>query len=186
MTGERSRVFVGVPLPEEVLPFVEETQAALPDHADMRVTRAEQLHLTLCFLGEVEATKVERAVRVVSAVPCTMGGVVLLGGYVCLPSEARARVVALDVDDPEGVLTALYEWVASGMERQGVFEREARPFRPHLTIARLGRPCRLRPTSDVRRIPLGIRSVCLYRSILSREGARYEALQSAALIDRSG
>lgn len=178
MEPERRRLFVGVPLPEELLGFVSEAQTALPIRSDIRLTRRDQLHVTLCFLGGVSGTQAEHAARVLSEVPCTMGGVVLLGGYVCLPGAARARVVALAIEDGEGILGALFERVASGLEREGLFQREARPFRPHLTIARVRRPGKLGLSADMPTTALEIRSVCLYESVLSRDGARYQVLQA--------
>jgi 2'-5' RNA ligase len=178
MEPERRRLFVGVPLAEDLVGFVNEAQAALPVRSDTRLMRRDQLHVTLCFLGELGGEAAERAARVLSGVPCTMGGVVSLGGYVCLPSAARARVVALAIEDGEGILTALFERVASGLEREGLFQREARAFRPHLTIARLRRPGKLGLSADMPTAAFEVRSVCLYESVLSREGARYKMLQA--------
>ncbi len=178
MEPDSHRLFVGVPLAPELLGFVEEAQEALPARSDIRLTRRDQLHVTLCFLGQRDGEATARAARVLSEVPCTMGGVVSLSGYLCLPSPARARVVALAIEDGEGILAALFERVASGLEREGLFQREARPFRPHLTIARLRRPGRLGLNADMPRVAFEIRSVCLYESVLSREGARYQVLQA--------
>ncbi len=178
MEPERRRLFVGVPLAEELLGFVDEAQAALPARSDIRLTRRDQLHVTLCFLGERDGEATERATRVLSEVPCTMGGVVSLGGFLCLPSAARARVVALAIQDDEGILAALFERVASGLESEVLFQREARPFRPHLTIARLRRSGKLGLSADMPGAGFEIRSVCLYESVMSREGARYEVLQA--------
>lgn len=120
----------------------------------------------------------KQATRILSELPCTMGGVASLGGYVCLPAPARARVVALGIEDGKGVLLRLFERVASALEREGLFRRETRPFRPHLTIARLREPRKLGLTADMPRVEFEVRSVCLYRSVLSREGARYEVLRA--------
>lgn len=178
MGADRQRLFVGVPLPEELLEFVRSAQAGLLTQAGVRLTRSDQLHVTLCFLGEVGVPETAQATRILSEVPCTMGGVVSLGGYVCLPSPARARVVVLGIEDSEGVLLRLFERVASALEHEGLFRRETRPFRPHLTIARLREPRKLGLTADMPRVEFEVRSVCLYRSVLSREGARYEVLRA--------
>jgi 2'-5' RNA ligase len=90
-----------------------------------------------------------------------------------LPSTARARVVTLAVDDYEGVFVRLYEVVMNSLEVAGVMEREKRPFRPHLTVARMRTPGAVRPRFDVRPARFPVESVCLYRSELRREGAVY-------------
>lgn len=179
MGADRHRLFVGVPLPEQLVGFVKDAQAALPSEAGIRLTRTDRLHVTVCFLGEVGSAQLAQATRILSELPCTMGGAVFLGGYVCLPAPARARVVALGVEDGEGVLMRLFERVASDLEREGLFRRETRPFRPHLTIARLREPRKLGLMADMPKVEFEVRSVCLYRSVLSREGARYEVLRAA-------
>jgi 2'-5' RNA ligase len=57
-------------------------------------------------------------------------------------------------------------------------EPETRPFRPHVTVARVRRGARLRgrdvpPAPRLRFVPVG---VVLYRSHLGRGGAVYEAV----------
>ncbi|MHB9148719.1 MAG: RNA 2',3'-cyclic phosphodiesterase [Thermoleophilia bacterium] len=178
MGADRQRLFVGVPLPEELVGFVRDAQAGLPTEGGVRLTRSNQLHVTVCFLGKVGAPESAQATRILSELPCTMGGVVSLGGYVCLPTPARTRVVALGIEDGADVLLRLFERVASALEREDLFRREIRPFRPHLTIARLREPRKLGLMADMPRVEFEVRSVCLYRSVLSREGARYEVLRA--------
>jgi 2'-5' RNA ligase len=143
--------------------------------------RADQLHVTLCFLGEVDIEGFEGADRVVSELACNMAGVVELGGYVCLPSPRRTRVVALGIDDRGGTMAALFQAAARGLEKETGYVRESRPFRPHLTIARLKQPLSLGLTPDTRTVPLEVGSVCLYESMLGRTGARYQVLREAKL-----
>jgi 2'-5' RNA ligase len=178
-TEQRRRLFVGIPVPEPLFGIVRGAQQGLLDLPGFKPTRADQLHVTLCFLGEVESAALSGALRVVSELPCTMGGVVGLGGLVCLPSPKRTRVVALGIDDREGVTTRLFEAVAGGLEKEAGYHREKRPFRPHLTIGRFKQPVSLGPQADSATVPFDVGSVCLYESTLSRAGARYTVLGSA-------
>ncbi len=178
------RLFVGVPLPVEAKPFVAEAQHALPAIAGLRLIRPEQLHVTLAFLGGLGAEAREAARAVVAGVDVRSGGITRLGGFLFLPSPSKARVVALAIDDPDGVFSGLYEQVAAGLERGGVYRREKRPYLPHLTIARLREPRAVQPKSECGRVGFPVESVCLYKSELGREGARYTVLERMPLTMR--
>lgn len=183
MSDSRQRLFVGVPVPAGVEAAVSVAQGSL-EARGLRVLRPEQLHVTLAFLGEVGKDEAAASARVVSDQGGTMGGVVLLGGFVLLPTPRKTRIVALGMDDVEGVLGRLYTEVTDGLIGAGVMEAERRPFRPHLTIARLREAGRVHLKSDSPRERFSVRSVCLYRSILTRAGAEYEILTEAILRDR--
>ena len=59
---EQFRLFIAVTIPEEIKAKIQEAQGelrrALPERA-VRWTRREQFHLTMRFLGDVEAARVE-------------------------------------------------------------------------------------------------------------------------------
>lgn len=180
-TGGTRRLFIGVPLPEELLPRVAEAQAGLEGQEGIRLIRPEQLHVTLAFLGHVGEAAQAAAEEVVAAVPAELGGTALLEGYLALPSARRARVVTLEIEDPRGVFTGLFERVMGGLEAAEVMRREARPYRPHLTIARLRKPGPVQLRSDGGRDVYPVGSVCLYESKLRRSGAEYTVLRRRQL-----
>jgi 2'-5' RNA ligase len=118
---------------------------------------------------------------VVEGLPAGMGGEATVERFLMLPSPNRARVVALELTDGDGVFQTLFEAVMGGLEAGGVMEREKRPFRPHLTIARLKSPGVVRPRYESERAVFAVQSVCLYRSELRREGAVYTVVSRRAL-----
>lgn len=179
------RLFVAVPLPEGLLSVVQGAQASLAGIDGLRLLQPEQLHVTLAFIGEVDEAKAQAAREVVAAVPESMGGEGVLSGLLLLPSPNRARVVTLAVRDEDGAFGRLFERVMSGLERAEVMQREKRPFRAHLTIARLRAPAALRPKYECEEAPYPLESVCLYRSELKREGARYTVLERTRLERRA-
>lgn len=172
---------MAVPLPEELLPFVRAAQAALPPLPGLRLLRPDQLHLTLAFIGEVDQAKGLAARTVVKSIPAGIGGEGRIARFLLLPSPKRARVVTLEIEDREGVFAGVFETVMSGLEAAGVMRREKRPFRPHLTVARMRDPGPVQPRSESGEAPFPVRSVCLYRSDLKREGAAYTVLERTAL-----
>jgi RNA 2',3'-cyclic 3'-phosphodiesterase len=175
-TGARQRLFVAVPVPGHLVEFVREAQGLLPCLPGLRFLRPEQLHVTLAFIGEVGEGKAAAARAVVESVPADMGGSGVFGGFLLLPSPRKARVVALSITDEGGAFAALYERVMSGLEAAGVMKREKRPFRAHVTVARLRSPGLVQPTSESGRARFAVESVCLFESALRREGAEYTVL----------
>ena len=170
---ERQRLFVAVPLPAGLRGVVRRAQEALPPSPGIRLLGPEQWHITLAFIGEVDAAKTEIARRVVEELRPDMGGEAVIARFLILPSAARARVVTLGLADERGVFQALFEAVMAGLEAGGVMQREKRPFRPHLTIARLRVPGAVRPRYESEGARFAVESVCLFKSELRREGAVY-------------
>jgi RNA 2',3'-cyclic 3'-phosphodiesterase len=171
--SERHRLFVAVPLPTRLRPVVRRAQEALSPAPPLRLLEPDQWHVTLAFIGEVDAGKAAVARGVVESLPPEMGGEAFLEGFLMLPSPSRARVVTLELADPQEVFGTLFEAIMGGLENGGVMQREKRPFRPHLTIARLRTPGAVRPRYESERARFAVESVCLFESELRREGAVY-------------
>jgi 2'-5' RNA ligase len=185
MTGTRGdgprplRLFVALDLPDEV----RDSLAALGAAADPDVWRPvapEALHVTLAFLGSRPPGDVDRIAPIVAAEHAAPR--LELGDVLLLPPR-RARVLTVALDDPTGALRELQARISNALAAAGVYTPEARPFRPHVTVARL-RP-RVRPPRDAAlhldRLQFSASAVTLYVSRLRPSGARYEALARAPL-----
>ena len=159
---------------------VREALASLaPDPDVWRPVKPEALHVTLAFLGSRPPSDVEliRPLIVPSpAPPLALGSVLLL-------PPRRARVLTVELEDPTGALAALQARVSAGLAAAGVYTPEKRPFRAHVTIARLRprvRPPRSSPL-EVEPLEFAGRALTLYASRLHPSGARYEALATTPL-----
>lgn len=96
--------------------------------------RAENLHVTLKFLGEVAAGKLPEIVEALRRPP-TAGPVSLkFRGLGFFPNERRPRVLWVGTDSPQS-LAGLAASVEAALANVG-FSREEREFTPHLTLAR--------------------------------------------------
>ena len=93
--------------------------------------------------------------------------------------ETRS-VGMLVLDDPSGRATALAERVQLGLERLGVYERERRPWLPHVTVLRFRERPRLDPPLP-RLGPFAPSGAAALLSRLSPSGARYEVLETCVL-----
>jgi 2'-5' RNA ligase len=174
------RLFVALALPDAVRAAL----AAYGEAADpsaWRPVAEASLHLTLAFLGPRPAADAQAIAPILQAEAHTRAPRLRLKGALLLPPR-RARALTVALDDPDGTLAALQHRVAAALAEQGVYTPETRPFRAHITVARL------RPRSESPRdAPPAPRAaftaahLTLYRSLLHPKGARYEPLTGAML-----
>jgi RNA 2',3'-cyclic 3'-phosphodiesterase len=147
------------------------TVQTVGDDPALRPVAPEALHVTLAFLGE--RPDAEAATEVVSALEAPKLSL-WTAGVLWL-----ARVLSLAVaDDP--ALTALHLRLCDALE----VDDAPRPFRPHVTLARLRgrREPRSRSLPPAPRVDLGPPEVVLLRSHLGGEAGRpawYEELARA-------
>ena len=167
------RLFIGLPVPTELaLALVQLTQAL--ELSGSRLTPRENMHLTLIFLGEVAEWAVPSIERELAELSFASFPLRITG----LNAFSRAGILFAEIEAVRPLLD-LQSRVADGMVRCG-FAREDRPYRPHLTLARLRGPLRLGkwqqnlPTSLQRSFSAD--AVNLYRSHLTPGGSRYEVL----------
>lgn len=146
----------------------------------VRWAPADSLHLTLKFLGDVEGGEVRRIEGVLRDAAERHGPMELeLSGFGAFPSLRRASVLWVGVV-PNAALSALQQQVELACSRLG-YAREQRPYRPHITVARLRTGAR---TPDIERAAAGfdygarftIDTLDLMRSHSTGDGARYEPL----------
>jgi 2'-5' RNA ligase len=139
VADESLRLFIALQLPEPVKDSIREAQAelraALPEHA-VRWTRAEQLHVTLRFLGEVDRSRTEALVLSVARACDGFGAVGLrAAGLGMFPDARRPRVIWVGVSDPAGRLTRLQRAIEAAAAAFTA-EKPERTFTGHVTIGR--------------------------------------------------
>jgi 2'-5' RNA ligase len=159
------RCFVGAFLAAESAARLE---ACLRLPPGVRKLQRDSWHVTLKFLGSIEATRIP---EVLAAVAALHGQSVdaTTGALVGLPRATYARVVAAEVVEPFW----LADWANRLAERFGV---EDRPFRPHVSVARSRRPIRFSRVELSEPLVIHLDAPALYRSHRDRQGARYERL----------
>jgi 2'-5' RNA ligase len=176
-------LFVAVEIPESVRAAVAEAVAPWRDSfPQARWVPAENLHVTVKFLGGtyprllgwIEGRLGEVAA---GAAPFALG----LSGAGAFPSPSAARVLWAGVDDPDGHLRALAEALDDGLAAEFTRERDAGPFRGHLTVARSEPPLSLPPAfarTSLSAEPFTVDRLVLVRSHVQRPAPRYEPLRT--------
>jgi 2'-5' RNA ligase len=138
---ELVRTFVAIEIPEAVKAAMDDVQAVLrKTGADVGWVRPSGIHLTLKFLGGIEAGRVEELKESVGSAVRGHGPFALdVSGVGVFPNARAPRVVWMGVGGDLPALAALYEMVETACESIG-FRREDRPFKPHLTLGRVKSP----------------------------------------------
>lgn len=104
-----------------------------------RWVRTESYHVTLCFIGEVEEPQVKVLSEKLEEVARRHGPFNLdIQGTHAFPEDEMGRVLYVGVQNSKA-LRSLQEECAQALKELG-FYLEDRPYRPHLTVARLRSP----------------------------------------------
>jgi RNA 2',3'-cyclic 3'-phosphodiesterase len=178
----RVRLFVALDLPPAAVSALAAFRDAAADPAVWRPLDDATFHVTLAFLGHRPETDVPAVRGVLGGLAPREPATLALGDGLLLPPR-RARVLTVALEDASGELRALQAEVSGGLEAAGVYTPEARPFRPHVTVARLRPDARAPRELGVapERVPFPAGPVVLYRSHVGRGGASYEPLATRTL-----
>jgi RNA 2',3'-cyclic 3'-phosphodiesterase len=134
------RLFIAVPLTDAataaVAAVVESIRVGEPEGRGVRWVRLDGLHLTLRFLGPTPEPRVPDLAEAVASVardaePFT----ITIRGAGSFPPTGRPRTIWLDIRDGVDSLEGLAARLDDSLAGAG-WERERRPFRAHLTLAR--------------------------------------------------
>ena len=180
---ESVRLFAALDVPESVRARIDAWGARELTDPALRPVTAENLHMTLCFLGRTEVARVSDASAAVRALPSKPVRIRLASRPVGKPAR-RPSVWALEAAAPAA--KTLHSKLAAMFIDAGLLEPERRPFWTHLTVARTrNEPAKrrsqrvLRPPGDLPAElaqPFDAVRVSLYRSDLRSDGAKYVSL----------
>lgn len=177
------RIFVAVPVPDEVRHRIVAVLGEAVDRIPGKVVRPGNWHVTLRFLGEIDEVAYERLIGCLAEAELGERFRLRWGGLGAFPRAERASVLWIGPDRGGEALAELAVAVDAAVDRAG-FPAEDRPFHPHLTLSRL------RPVEDVSRLvsetaPFGVSMevdrVTVYQSRLGSGGAAYRVCEEIPL-----
>ena len=190
---KKLRAFIAVELPpaarEAVEGVIRDLRATAGD--GVRWVRPEGVHLTLKFLGDIDADAVPDVSRALDrcAAP-TAPFDIFLEGVGAFPNARRPRVVWVGLGGGLEPLLGLQQSIEGGLEALG-YARERRAFTPHLTLGRVRdriSPAQVRALSEALGVvsvapgvEMPVREVSLIKSDLRPSGAVYTRLHAAGL-----
>ena len=182
------RSFVAVNIPEIVRNELAGIERQLKSRCgDVKWVRPESLHMTLKFLGNVDPGGLDAISRVLERSAVSLAAFSLvLGGLGRFPHSGAPRVIWVGVREGAEQLKGLAASVETALMTRG-FEREKRPFSPHLTLGRVRMPKSASGMDEaIREIdymsePFTVAEFSLMRSDLLPSGARYSVIHSVQL-----
>lgn len=183
------RVFIAIPLPQRVQEAVEEILEEIKmEMKGVAWVPRENLHITLKFLGEVK----DQDIDPIAAVLKREGGQfpsfpLSLKGWGAFPSNSRARILWVPVEEGMEMVGILHEKVESALGGLG-YERDRRPFRGHVTV---GRVRRRKGAPIIELLPgkcelfgeFEANSIHICKSTLTKKGAIYDIIEEVPLTD---
>lgn len=139
----------------------------------------DKFHMTLFFIGETEKNISEQIGNRLSKIEMDFSEInICTGNTGAFPNLRFPRVVILEMVDKDGKLVRLVDDIREAMSEFGL--REDKPFRPHITLARVRRDKKINLTGMTlafdNPIKFIVNSFCLYQSILQPSGSVYEKL----------
>lgn len=171
------RLFIAFDIPDKVKKQLVSIQKQIKaEDAKIKWVKAENMHLTLKFLGEVAEDKVDEIKERLKKVSFEAFNVVVsdIGVF---PSEDYIRVIWVGFKDEDN-MTGLAKRIREQLKEF----KDDHPFKAHLTIGRV------RMIKDKRGLVEGLKKIKveperfsvkefkLYKSTLTREGPIYEEL----------
>lgn len=183
------RTFIAIEMTAEIKAGMKELQDKLrTSGADVAWTRPDGVHLTLKFLGEVDAATAESlGAALEDAVKGVAPFTLDVRGTGVFPTPKSPRVVWLGLEGGTETLAALYEKVEAVCEGFG-FKREGRPFKPHVTLGRVkslrGRESLMKALAGFEKVELGVinaDAVSVMKSELRPSGAVYTEMRRIGL-----
>jgi 2'-5' RNA ligase len=129
------RLFTAIDLPAEMLEKLREFLARLRPLAKLRWSAVENLHITTKFIGEWPEARVDEMIATLRGVKQTLPIQISVRGAGWFPDVRRPRVfwAGVEAGEPLAMLAGSTERAVATL---GV-PIEARPFSPHLTLARV-------------------------------------------------
>jgi RNA 2',3'-cyclic 3'-phosphodiesterase len=142
---------------------------------------AQNLHLTLHFLGEVEEARLASLQGALAPALDIAPPRIGLGPWGVFPPAGSPRVIWAAITSGTAELAHAHEVIGSRLRAAGI-ATEARPFSPHLTIARVRVPSGTHWQRMIAAAPSDLAcewtldACTLYQSHLSPAGSAYAAL----------
>ncbi|GMU24760.1 MAG: hypothetical protein AMXMBFR13_48320 [Phycisphaerae bacterium] len=184
----RMRCFIAIELDPDTRERLTELQNQLSGiERAVRWTRADQLHLTLKFFGDVSDADVAQVCRIAQDVAAQIPAFdLIVRGTGCFPPGGNVRIVWAGLPDPPPELVACQQTLEEAYVPLG-FPKENRPFRPHLTLGRVKDPGLSRRIREAVQTHESFSAgsftaseLVVFQSILSPKGPEYTPLAHAA------
>ncbi|MBA4121049.1 MAG: RNA 2',3'-cyclic phosphodiesterase [Acidobacteria bacterium] len=176
------RIFVAIDISEEarrkVADYIENLRG---EFSNLRVgwEKAEKLHLTVKFLGDIDSNELQNLTEAVEKTARQFSNFNLqISQTGVFPSKRNARILWLGVDDEHESLQKINDFLQTECEQRG-FVKENRNFKAHLTIGRLREPNKSKELIDSHlnktfaAVEFDVSEIVIYESQLQKSSSIY-------------
>jgi RNA 2',3'-cyclic 3'-phosphodiesterase len=170
---ERARLFCALRLSDDTLDGLRDWQT---EQLRGRIVVRDHLHITLAFLGDRPVSELD---GILTATRDAASAARPMRLDVVRYRETRS-VGMLVLSDQGDAATELAGDLHGRLEGLGAYERERRPWLPHLTVLRFRVRPRLRPPLPELE-PFSPSDAAVYHSVLRSTGAQYVVVESFPL-----
>jgi len=187
--SDNLRTFIAIDIPGNILSEIRELQEGIKDYGfKIRWVRPESIHLTLKFLGDIKAVKINEIAEAISKTVVRYTPISLQAkGVGVFPGIKRPQVLWVGLAGQLEPLVSLQKTLDENLETIG-FPVEKRPFKGHLTMGRMKAKIDVKKFGEVLMTFRSFESeaftadrIILYKSELKPSGAVYTELASASL-----
>src|SRR5262249_34013783 len=183
------RTFIALPLDDALRRRVVARQQDLAEAgSEIKWVEPENLHVTLLFLGEVDALEVVEVCRAVRGVAAATEPFTLTAaGVGAFPNLRRPRTLWIGVEEGREELVALHDQIEDALLKLGAYRREEREFTPHITLGRINGDATsalreaLKDAAEWHGGTQPVREVHVMSSELTPDGPRYNVVSREKL-----
>ncbi len=134
----RIRTFIAVPLSDAIRAEAVSMQDELARAGtEVKWTEETNLHVTLIFLGEVQAEEVPAVCRIATEAAQGVGPFRMsIEGVGCFPNPRRPRIIWIGVGEGTQEVVLIHDALEPPLMDLG-YRREDRKYTPHITLGRV-------------------------------------------------
>ena len=173
------RLFIGIPLPDEIK---KELLSGLNLPRSYKITKMENLHITVLFLGDAEESLIpEIQKRIKNAVDKFQKFELDISGFGQFPPKGNPKIIYATGNSNLDKLEEMANEIRNELKNIGFTDK--RSFKYHVTVARQKNNFGENTILPKNKFLLKYKAdkVVLYKSVLLREGAVYSEIFSAKL-----
>jgi 2'-5' RNA ligase len=178
-----ARIFIAIDIPDNCRALIRERLDAWRlCQADIRWVKLGNLHFTLKFLGEVNEDQIEIICSVSRKIAASHKAFSLsLAGTGVFPCPENPRVLWIGARGDLDMFCSLQNALDLMLEKAG-FQRETRPFSPHLTTGRVRSRRKIAVflskylKEQIGSAPFTVKELAVYKSEITGSGPLYHLL----------
>ncbi len=178
------RVFLAVDLNDEQRKELNRCQILLSAKlSNIKWVPKDNLHITLKFLGELKPVEIEKIISCIKNPAKNIPAFQIEPGYLgAFPTIKRPRIIWAGLKKGHDEMVNLNRVIEENLSELG-FEKDHKPFSPHITLGRFRQPPADKitvkaietfpPLNPAKKI---VGEISIYQSILKPEGPQYKPL----------